>query len=139
MDKPIVLVLDNGNSARSQMAEAFIRKFGAQKFQVYSAGTQPKGINPLTVTVMQESGIDMSGQFSKGVQDYLGVLPVGYLITLTQSAEQHAPSSWPNIMERFDWPTEDPTVFEGTEEEKLAKFRSVRDEIEAKVKAWLRV
>ena len=80
MDKHRVLFLCTGNSARSQMAEAFLRKYGADRFEAYSAGLEPKAINPLTIQVMQEAGIDISGQHSKGIGEYIGkgALPVSH-------------------------------------------------------------
>ena len=77
-----VLFLCTGNSAHSQMAEAFLRKYGGDRFEAYSAGLEPKGLNPLTVQVMQEVGIDVSQQQSKGVGTYLGKVLFQYLITV---------------------------------------------------------
>jgi arsenate reductase len=71
MEKTKVLFLCTGNSARSQMAEAFLRKYGSDRFEAYSGGLEPKLINPFTVQVMEEVGIDISGQRSKGVSEYL--------------------------------------------------------------------
>jgi len=137
MDKHRVLFLCTGNSARSQMAEAFLRKYGGDIFEPHSAGLEPKGLNPLTVRVMQEVGIDVSGQQSKGVDTYLGRLHFQDLITVCDDADKKCPAYWPGVQRRMHWSFEDPAKFEGTEEEKLARFREVRDLIEARVREWV--
>jgi arsenate reductase len=136
--KPIVLFLCTGNSARSQMAEALLRKHAGEHFETYSAGTDPKGVNPLTVRVMEEAGIDMSGQRSKHLKEYLGRLPVKFLIIVCGDADKSCPSVWPGVLARLFWPFEDPAAHQGSEEERLAKFRQVRDQIEAKIKSWVK-
>ena len=136
-DKPRVLFLCTGNSARSQMAEAFLRKYGGESFEPYSAGLEPKGVNPLTIRVLDEVGIDISHQTSKSIDAYLGKLSFQYLVTVCDDADQNCTTGLPGINERMHWSFEDPARFEGTEEEKLAKFREVRDLIEEKVKQWL--
>ena len=131
-----VLFLCTGNSARSQMAEAVLRKYGGERFKAYSAGLKPKGINPLTIEVMKEKGYDLSGQRSKGVGEYLGKELMHTLITLCDDAEKNCPTVWPGVNTRLHWAFEDPAAFEGTQEQKLAKFREVRDQIEQKIKVW---
>lgn len=137
MDKQRVLFLCTGNSARSQIAEAFLRKYGSDRFEVHSAGLEPKGLNPFTVKVMQEIGIDVSGQTSKGVDTYLGKTLFQYLVTVCDDADKNCPTVWPGVGNRMHWSFQDPATAEGTEEEKLAKFREVRDLIEVKIKEWL--
>ncbi len=138
MSKTRVLFLCTGNSARSQMAEAFLRRYGGDRFEVYSAGLEPeRGIHPLTLKVMQEIGFDMKGHYAKDIREYLGKVHFGYLITVCDRAEQSCPI-FPGMGVRLHWPFEDPAAFQGSEEEKLAKFREVRDQIEARVKAWLK-
>ena len=137
MNKQRVLFLCTGNSARSQMAEAFLRKYAGDVVEAYSAGLEPKGLNLLTVKVMEEIGIDISGQQSKGIDTYLGKVLFQYLITVCDDADQNCPTGLPGVKIRMHWSFEDPARFEGTEEEKLAKFREVRDLIEARVKAWV--
>jgi arsenate reductase len=132
-----VLFLCTGNSARSQMAEAFLRKYGAERFEAHSAGLDPKAVNPLTVQVMTEAGIDISAQSSKGVAFYLGKVLFQYLITLCDDAEKNCPTTWPGVSRRMHWSFEDPAVAQGTQEQKLAAFRQVRDQIEARIQAWL--
>lgn len=132
-----VLFLCTGNSARSQMAEAFLRKYGGDQFEAHSAGLEPKGMNPFTVKVMQEVGIDVSGQKSKGFDEYLGKVLFQYLITVCDQAEKNCPSTWPGISKREHWSFEDPAAFEGSNEAKLSKFRQVRDQIEARINEWV--
>jgi arsenate reductase (thioredoxin) len=137
MDKEKVLFLCTGNSARSQMAEAFLRKHAGDIFEPHSAGLEPKGINPLTVRVMDEVRIDVSNQASKGVDAYLGKMLFQYLITVCDDADKNCPTVWPGVNTRMHWSFEDPAKFEGTEQEKLEKFREVRDLIENKIAAWV--
>ncbi len=132
-----VLFLCTGNSARSQMAEAFLRKYGGEQFEAYSAGLEPKGLNPLTVRVMEEVGIDISNQRSKSVSEYLGKAHFQYLITVCDDADKNCPTVWPGVNKRLHWSFQDPAAFVGTEDEKLDKFRQVRDQIEARIRAWL--
>ena len=137
MSKQRVLFLCAGNSARSQMAEAFLRKYAGDVLEPHSAGLEPQGINPLTVQVMQEVGIDISAQQSKGIETYLGKTLFQYLITVCDDADQNCPTVWPGVNTRMHWSFEDPAKFEGTEEEKLGKFREVRDLIEQRINAWV--
>jgi len=137
MDKQRVIFLCMGNSARSQMAEAFLRKYGADSFEAYSAGLEPKGMNLLTVQVMKEAGIDISGQRSKGVDEYLGKVLFQYLFTVCDVAEKNCPTVWPGVNQRLHWSFEDPAALQGTDEQKLAKFRQVRDLMEQKIISWL--
>jgi arsenate reductase len=132
-----VLFLCTGNSARSQMAEAFLRRYGSGRFEAYSAGLEPKTINPLTIQVMQEIGYDLSGQRSKGVNEFLGKVFIHQLITVCDNAEKNCPTAWPGIISKAHWSFEDPAAFEGSPEEKLAKFREVRDQMQIKVQEWL--
>jgi len=137
MRKAKVLFLCIGNSARSQMAEAFLRKYGGDQFEVYSAGLEPKGINPYTNRVMEEIGVNLSGQYSKGFMEYMGKVHFGYLITVCDEAEKACPSTFPGVGQRLHWSFEDPAAFIGPDDEKLAKFRQVRDQIEQRIKSWL--
>ncbi len=132
-----VLFLCTGNSARSQMAEAFLRKYGGDNFEAHSAGLEPKGLNPFTIQAMQEVGIDVSGQKSKGVGEYLGKTLFQYLITVCDDAEKNCPTTWPGISRREHWSFQDPAAFDGSDEQKLAKFREIRDQIETKIKSWV--
>ncbi|MGC1378819.1 MAG: arsenate reductase ArsC [Anaerolineales bacterium] len=137
MSKARVLFLCTGNSARSQMAEAFLNKYAGERFEAYSAGLEPKGVNPLTIKVMNEVGVDMSAHTSKGVATYLGKVLFQYLVTVCDNAEKNCPTVWPGVNHRLHWSFEDPAAFDGADNEKLEKFRQVRDQIEQKVKTWV--
>ncbi|MGA9047840.1 MAG: arsenate reductase ArsC [Dehalococcoidia bacterium] len=136
MDKIRVLFLCTGNSARSQMAEAFLRKYAGDKFEAYSAGLEPTGIHPLTKKVMDEIGIDISKQKSKSLSEYMGKLHFAYLITVCLNADKNCPSTFVGFGQRQNWDIEDPVAFSGTDAEKLQKFRDTRDQISEKVRTW---
>jgi arsenate reductase len=136
--KAKVLFLCTGNSARSQMAEGFLRHYADDSFEAYSAGLEPKGMNPLTVKVMQEIGIDVSGQRSKHVREYLGYVNFAYLIIVCGDAEEKCPTVFVGVSQRMFWPFDDPAKAEGGEEEKLAEFRRVREQIGERMREWLR-
>jgi arsenate reductase len=137
MQKTKVLFLCTGNSARSQMAEAFLKRHASDRFEVHSAGLEPKGINPFTVRVMEEIGYDLSEQRAKDVIEYLGKAHFGYLITVCAHAEEHCPRTFLGVSERIHWPIQDPAAFEGSKEETLERFRQARDEIAGRIEAWL--
>ena len=136
MSRQRVLFLCTGNSARSQMAEAFLRKYARDIFEVHSAGLKPKGLNQLTVKVMYEVGIDISSQTSKDMEIFLRKTLFQYLITVCSDADNNLTAVWPSVI-TIHWSFEDPAKSEGTEAEKLAKFREVRDLIENKVRGWV--
>jgi arsenate reductase (thioredoxin) len=135
--KTKVLFLCTGNSARSQMAEAFLRYYGGERYEAFSAGLEPKGINPFTVKVMAEIGFSLKNHSSKGVKEYMGNVLFQYLITVCDQAESRCPTTWPGINRRLHWSFEDPAAFEGTDEEKLAKFREVRNQIQQQIRNWI--
>jgi arsenate reductase len=137
LTKVKVLFLCTGNSARSQIAEAFLRKYGGDEFEAYSAGLEPKGIHPYTESVMEEVGVGLSGQYSKHLREYMGKVHFAYVITLCADAEASCPTTFPGISQRLHWSFEDPAAFVGSDDEKLAKFREVRDRIEQQIKEWL--
>ena len=136
MNKTKVLFLCTGNSARSQMAEALLRHHAGDRFEAYSAGLEPKGIHPDAEQVMQEIGVPLAGQYSKDVREYLGKTHFGYVITVCSNAEEKCPV-FPGLSQRFHWAFDDPAAAEGTDEEKLHKFREVRDRIDERIRAWL--
>jgi arsenate reductase len=124
MTTPIrVLVVCTGNSARSLLAEALLRTRGGDAFEVHSAGTEPKGVNPLTLRVLEEAGIDASWARSKSVTEFLGQ-PFDYVITVCDQARDACPV-FPGVHESLHWGYEDPAAAEGTDEERLAVFRRV--------------
>jgi len=137
MKKTRVLFLCTRNSARSQMAEAFLRRYGDDKFEVYSAGLEPDEIHPYTRKVMAEAGIDISDQYSKSLEQFMGRMHFGYLITVCDKAEKSCPF-FPGISVRLHWSFDDPAISEGTEEERIERFRRIRDQIENMVKSWLK-
>lgn len=137
MEKTRVLFLCTGNSARSQMAEAMLRKHGDDKFEVYSAGLEPSVINPFTVKVLNEVGIDTSAQYSKSLNLFVGKMDFDYLITVCSNADEKCPY-FPGMGQRLHWPFEDPAALVGSDEDKTAKFREIRDQIEEKMKTWLK-
>ena len=138
MSKHNVLFLCTGNSCRSQMAEGFLRHLAGARFEVYSAGTDPADrVHPLAVQVMAETGIDISGQRPKGVKEFLGRMPIRYLIIVCDGADESCPRIFPGVLHRLFWPFADPARFEGQPEEVLEGFRRVRDEIRQQVESWL--
>lgn len=137
MQKIKVLFLCTGNSARSQMAEAFLRKYGGEHFEAYSAGLEPKGIHPYTEQVMQEIGESLEGQRSKNVTEYLGRVHFGYLITVCSNAEERCPTIFPGVGQRLHWAFDDPAAAAGSNEDKLRQFRRVRDQIAQHIREWL--
>jgi len=129
--KKRVLFLCTGNSCRSQMAEGFARTMAGDKWDVYSAGTAPAGVNPRAVQVMAEVGIDISGQKSKAIDPEI-LNSADVVVTLCGDAYESCPLT-PPAVRRIHWPLEDPARAAGTEEEIMAKFRAVRDEIKKRV------
>jgi arsenate reductase len=119
------------------MAEAFLRKYGGDEFEAYSAGLEPKSINPYTERVMEEIGVSLSGQYSKSFKEYMGKVHFGYLITVCSQAENNCPTVFPGVGRRLDWSFEDPAAFNGSDDETMAKFQEVRDQIEQRIQAWL--
>lgn len=136
-EKISVLFLCTGNSARSQMAEAFLRKYAGDKFDVHSAGLDPLEINPFTIIVMEEIGINLEAHRAKSVSQYMGHKHFSYLITVCAKAEERCPAVFPGVARRLHWAFDDPAVAGGTEAEKLSKFREIRDQIEVRIKNWL--
>ncbi len=137
MGKTRVLFLCTENAARSQMAEAYLGELAPERFEAHSAGLEPAPINPLTIRVMREDGIDLEelGHRPKSLigEYFEKQVHVGYLITVCSRAESNCPI-YPWAGRREFWEIEDPAAFEGTEEERLAKFREVRDVVRAKVR-----
>lgn len=122
MTKTRVLVVCTGNSARSLIAEALFRAHGGGDFEVQSAGTEPKGVNPLTERVLDEAGIDHSWARSKSVKELIGQ-PFDYVITVCDQARESCPV-FPGASKTLHWGYDDPAAVDGSEEERLAAFRS---------------
>jgi arsenate reductase len=137
IDKPMILVLCTGNSARSQMAEAYLRKYHGDRFAIASAGTVPKPeVHPLAIRAMADAGIDISGSRPKDTAEFLGKAPVRHLLIVCDNANQSCPRIWPGTYSRTFMPFDDPADAKGTEAERLAVFRRVRDEIDVAMKRW---
>jgi len=138
MHKPRVLFLCTGNSARSQIAEAFLRAYADEHFEVYSAGLEPKGfILPEVLIAMKERGLDMDGQTSKSVTEYLGELHFAHVITVCGDAEENCPAVFLNMGIHEHWPFDDPAKFQGSDTERLEFVRGVQDQIDRQILQWL--
>jgi arsenate reductase len=133
--KAKVLFVCTHNSARSQMAEGFLRYLGGSAFEAHSAGTEPGELHPLAVAVMAKEGIDISGQRAKSVDDFVQQR-FDYVITVCDDANEACPF-FPNAASRLHWSIPNPSAAEGTHEERLAVFREVRDGIRARVRELL--
>lgn len=130
-----VLFVCTGNSARSVMAEALLRHKGGPDFEVHSAGTEPHGINPLTLATLDQAGIDASWARSKSVTEYLGQ-PFDYVVTVCDQARQVCPV-FPGVHQSLHWGYEDPAEATGTEEERLAVFRRVFIQISKRINQFI--
>lgn len=115
------------NSARSQMAEGFLRARGGDRFEAHSAGNEATEIRPLAISAMAELGIDISGQRSKGLTEYAGQR-FDYAVTVCDDAKEACPY-FPNAAHQVHWRFDDPSAAEGSDEQRRAVFRRVRDEI----------
>ena len=137
MDRHSVLFLCTGNSARSQMAEALLRHHASDRFDVFSAGLRPRPVHPMTHRVMDEIGIDTSGQSSKPISQFFGKRTIQYAIVVCEQANQNCPRLYPFALHVLYWPFDDPVAFVGSEAEQLEEFRRVRDQIDARIQAWI--
>lgn len=139
MEKARVLFLCTGNSARSQMAEAFLRAYAGDHFEAHSAGIEPKGyILPEVTAVMRERGLDMTGQISKDVSIYLGKTIFSHIITVCGDAEENCPAVFLNMGKHEHWSFDDPGKFQGSDMEKVNFSRQVRDQIDQRILQWLK-
>ena len=126
------------NSARSQMAEAFLKRLGGDRFEVESAGIEPAPINPLAVEVMREVGIDISRNRTQDVFDlFKAGRKYDYIITVCDEASAQRCPLFPGKAERLHWSFADPSGFAGTYEERLAQMRKVREDVKRAVEEWL--
>lgn len=133
-EKPRVLILCTGNSARSQMAEGLLRHDAGERYDVASAGVAPSFVRPQAIAAMREIGIDISGHRSKSLDEFLRQ-PFDYVITVCDNAQEHCPI-FPGPAERVHWSFDDPAAATGDQEAQLAVFRRVRDEIRARLREF---
>ena len=136
MDKKRVLFLCTHNSARSQMAEGFLRAMAGDRFEIASAGTEATRVHPLAMRVMAEAGVELRGHTSKPFDQFLEQ-PWDHVITVCDAANEACPM-FPASAQRLHWSFEDPSAATGSQEQRLAVFRRVRDQIEGQITAWLR-
>ena len=132
--KKRILVLCTGNSARSQMGEGLFRTKAGAGWEVFSAGTRPGSVRPEAIAVMGEIGIDISGHRSKSADEFAGQA-FDFVVTVCDNARDNCPV-FPAGTERIHWSIEDPAAVEGTEAERLAAFRRIRDRIGERVKSF---
>ena len=138
MDKIRVLFVCVHNSARSQMAEAFLKKHGGDRFEVESAGIEPGRLNPLAVAVMKEIRLDISQNKTKSVMDYFKQgKRYDYVITVCDESQSERCPVFPGRAQKLHWNFEDPSSFQGMWEDRVRRTREVRDRIEERVKDWL--
>jgi len=129
-----VLILCTGNSARSQMAEGLLRHDAGNAFEVFSAGTKPTQVRPEAVAAMREAGIDISDHLSKSVDEFAGQ-DFDFVITVCDNAKQSCPI-YVAKTKRIHWSIEDPAAVQGSEEEILAAFRRIRDELRLRLQRF---
>jgi len=135
MTKQKVLFICIHNSARSQMAEAWLNHFCGEQFEAESAGLSPGRLNPLVVKVMQEVGIDISHKKTQAVSDVIGQL-FAYAVTVCDESSAEQCPVFPGPTKRLHWSFPDPSALTGTQEDKLATTREIRDLIKTKVESW---
>jgi arsenate reductase len=137
--KQKVLFLCTQNSARSQMAEGFLRHLAGDRFEAYSAGIDPTDeIHPCAVEAMREVGIDISDKYPKGLKAYMGKMSFNYLIIVCARAEERCPKTFPGMGTTFSWIFDDPRREENLPYDSiLERFRLVRDQIELRMRDWL--
>ena len=137
MKKKSVLFICVHNSARSQMAEALLTQICGEFFEAHSAGLEPGKLNPIVVEAMQEIGIDISGKQTKAVFDvFKSGKSFAYVITVCDETSAERCPIFPGVTTRLHWSFEDPSSFQGTHGEKLAKTRQVREAIKQKIEQW---
>ncbi len=136
--KKRVLFVCIHNSARSQMAEELLRKLGGERFDVESAGLEPGTLNPLAIEVLKEKGIDITGKKTQKVFDlFTQGCRYNYVITVCDEANAERCPIFPGAVEKLHWGFPDPSSLQGTREERLAKTRAFRDQIEKEIQRWL--
>lgn len=136
MNKPLVYFLCTGNSCRSQMADGYLKALGSDKYEVRSAGLEAHGLNPRAVQVMQEAGVDISNNSSDVIEQEL-LNRADYIITLCGHADEHCPRVFNPQAKKWHWGFDDPAKAVGTEEEIMATFIRVRDQIKNRIERFL--
>ena len=136
MNKQRVLFLCTHNSARSQMAEGFLRSLAGERFEVASAGTEATRVHPLAIRAMAAVGIDLSGHTSKVVDEFVEQ-SWDYVITVCDAANEACPV-FPKKSSRLHWSFEDPSQAIGSADERFEVFRRVRDQIKRRITDWIR-
>jgi arsenate reductase len=135
--KQQILFICVHNSARSQMAEAFVNELCGHEFAARSAGLEPGRLNPIVVEALREVGIDISGKQTQGVEEVLrSGQRFSHVVTVCSEAEAEGCPYFPGTAQRLHWPFPDPSKLAGTDEEKLARVREIRDEIRRKVEVF---
>lgn len=137
MEKKKVLFIGMGNSARSQMAEAFMRRYAGSSIEAFSAGLEPKPIDPMTIKSMKEIGVDMGSHYSKPISIYKDYTDFSYVIIVCDNSDKFCPSFFPGKATGLHWELGDLDDIQGTQEERIRKFREIRDQIQDNVLAWL--
>jgi arsenate reductase len=135
-DRQRVIFVCTHNSARSQMAEGMLRAWGGARFEVFSAGTESTRVRPEAIRVMDEIGIDISGQEGKTLEPFLGQA-FGWLITVCDDAKEACPTL-PGVAQQAHWSIEDPSAASGNEEARVQAFRAARDELRDRINTFLR-
>lgn len=136
MSKPVVYFLCTGNSCRSQMAEAWLKHLGGDRYEVLSAGLEAHGLNPRAVQVMKEAEIDITSHSSDVINPEI-LNRATYVITLCGHADEHCPVISNKNVIKWHWGFDDPAQATGTEEEIISQFRAVRDTIKARIEQFL--
>jgi arsenate reductase (thioredoxin) len=135
--KTKILFICVHNSARSQMAEAFVNRLCEHEFEAQSAGLLPGKVNPIVVEALQEIGIDISGKPTQAVTDVIRSGEVfSHVVTVCSEAEAEGCPYFPGVAQRLHWPFPDPSKLTGTDDEKLARVRDIRDQIRRKIEAF---
>jgi len=137
-EKPRVLFLCAHNAARSQMAEALLRHLASDRFEACSAGLNPTRVHPLALDVLAESQVDAGGLRAKSVREFLGARGVRYAVVLSEEPNASCPRIYPFATRTFRWPVPDPIGPDDDTGELRARFRAVRDDIEARLREWIR-
>jgi len=138
MEKQRVMFICIHNSGRSQIGEAFLRHIAGDRYEVRSAGIEAGTLNPLVVRAMEEKGISMQGHYAKKAVDYVQLGEhFDFVITVCDESSAERCPVFPGKHTRLHWGFPDPSALTGTDEEKLAQIRLIRDAIEAKIRGWV--